>query len=82
MQRKTFSLREIANDAVLMSIERSMIRSLVNRLLLANGIDELPYTIRTGILRFRPRIPAEPDAVWIISKGVIEHKIAAGIWHH
>ncbi len=78
LQRKTFSLQEIANYTVLMPIEGSVIRPFVSRFLLANGIGELPYTIETVSDSFGRAFLQNRDAVWIISKGVITHEIEAG----
>lgn len=76
--RKTFSLHEIAKYTVLIPIEGSVIRPLVNRFLLANGIGELPDTIETVSDSFGRAFLKGHDAVWIISKGVIAQELETG----
>ena len=78
LQRRSFSLAEIAHHTVLMPIRGSVIRPFVDRFLLSNGIGELTNTIETVSDSFGRAFLQTQDAVWIISKGVVKREIEAG----
>ncbi|OJT97820.1 MAG: pca operon transcription factor PcaQ [Rhizobium sp. 63-7] len=78
LQRRSFSLAEIAHYTVLMPIRGSVIRPFVDRFLLSNGIGELANTIETVSDSFGRAFLQTQDAVWIISKGVVKREIEAG----
>ena len=78
VQRRNFSLGEIANFTVLMPPPGSVIRPFVDRLLLTNGIGELTNVVETVSDSFSRAFVERYDAIWIISRGVVESDIAAG----
>lgn len=71
LKAKPFNLAKLANYTVLMPTEGSIIRPLVDRFLIANGIASLPDQIETVSMAFGRRYTRMTDAVWIISHGVI-----------
>jgi LysR family pca operon transcriptional activator len=71
-----FKLSEIAHYPVLVPSEGSIIRPMVERLLIANGIAALPDTIETVSMAFGRQYTRMTDAVWIISRGVVVQDIA------
>jgi LysR family pca operon transcriptional activator len=78
VQRRNFSLGEIANFTVLMPPPGSVIRPFVDRLLLTNGIGELTNVVETVSDSFGRPFVERYDAIWIISRGVVETEITAG----
>lgn len=78
LQRRNFSLGEIANFTVLMPSPASVIRPFVDRLLLTNGIGELTNVVETVSDSFGRAFVERYDAIWIISRGVVETEIMAG----
>jgi LysR family pca operon transcriptional activator len=75
---RTFSLPEIEGYPILMPTRGSIIRPFVERFLLNNGISNLRTEIETVSDSFGRAFLQTSDAVWIISRGVIENDIAAG----
>ena len=73
-----FSLHRIADFTVLLPTEGSIIRPLVDRLLLAHGVGALPNRIETVSMPFGRRYVRQSDAVWIISRGVVAEDLVAG----
>lgn len=78
VQRRNFSLGEIADFTVLMPQHGSVIRPFVDRLLLTNGIGELTNVVETVSDSFGRAFVERYDAIWIISRGVVETEINAG----
>lgn len=78
LQRRNFSLGEIANYTVLMPTPESVIRPFVDRLLLTNGIGELANVVETVSDSFGRAFVERSDAIWIISRGVVLSELAAG----
>lgn len=78
LARRTFALSALADYTVLMPPHGSVIRPYVDRLLLTNGIPELPRTIETVSDPFGRAFIAKHDAAWIISRGVVENDLAEG----
>jgi LysR family transcriptional regulator, pca operon transcriptional activator len=76
--RGNFSLAELANYTVLMPTRGSVIRPLVDRLLMTHGIGEISNMVETVSDSFGQAFMERHDAVWIISRGVIAHEIKAG----
>ncbi|MBR0557559.1 pca operon transcription factor PcaQ [Ciceribacter sp. L1K23] len=76
--RRNFTLNELANYVVLMPIAGSVIRPFVDRLLLTNGIPDLPNTIETVSDSFGRAYTMRHDAVWIISRGAVVNDLAGG----
>jgi LysR family pca operon transcriptional activator len=73
-----FALANILDYTVLMPSEDSIIRPLVDRLLIANGVGAIPDRIETVSMPFGRRYVRSSDAVWIISQGVVAEDIASG----
>lgn len=63
---------------VLVPTPQSIIRSFVDRLLITNGVTELPRQIETVSDTFSRAFMRDGDAVWIISSGVVANDIADG----
>ncbi|MBP1851680.1 LysR family pca operon transcriptional activator [Rhizobium halophytocola] len=76
--KRHFALQALANYTVLMPTRESVIRPFVERILLTNGIPELPDTIETVSDSFGRAFTANHDAAWIISRGVVIDDIRAG----
>lgn len=76
--RPHFSLSELAQYTVLIPPAGAVIRPLVDRFLLTNGIADLPQTIETVSASFARAFLDRFDAVWIISRGVASPDIRAG----
>lgn len=81
-QSRTEGIRELADLAsfrVLYPPKDSAIRPLVARSLIAQGVPLFANRIETASPAFaRAVILADPDTVWIISKGVVADDIAQG----
>ncbi len=70
---------ELAAFRVLYPPKQSAIRPLVARLLIAQGVPLFSNRIETASPAFgRAVTMADPETVWIISKGVVTDDIAAG----
>ena len=78
LQRRNFSLSEIANYTVLTPPAGSVIRPFVDRLLLTNGIGELTNVVETVSDSFGRAFVERYDAIWLISRGVVSSEIASG----
>jgi LysR family pca operon transcriptional activator len=76
--RPHFSLTELVHYTVLIPPVGAVIRPLVDRYLLTNGIADLPQTIETVSDSFARAFLDRFDAVWIISRGVASPDIMAG----
>jgi len=73
-----FALARILDFTVLMPSEESIIRPLVDQLLLTHGIGNVPDRIETVSMAFGRRYVRLCDAIWIISHGVVAEDIATG----
>lgn len=78
LQRRNFSLGEIANYTVLLPTPGSVIRPFVDRLLLTNGIGDLTNVVETVSDSFGRAFVERSDAIWIISRGVILSELQVG----
>ena len=58
--------------------QASAIRPLVERMLIAIGVGELPRKLETVSGAFGRNLTRSSDAIWIISAGVIANEIADG----
>jgi LysR family transcriptional regulator, pca operon transcriptional activator len=76
---KPFDLRKFAEYTVLMPTEGAIIRPMVDRFLIANGIATVPDQIETVSMAFGRRYIRMTDAVWIISRGVVADDIDDGV---
>lgn len=77
-RRRNFSLGEIADYTVLMPTQGAVIRPFVERLLLTNGIADLPKVVETVSDSFGRAYLERHDAIWIISRGIVLSEIQAG----
>lgn len=75
----TFDIGAIGNFEVLMPPPGSVIRPIVDRFLLANGVGPLARQIETVSDAFARSYARSSDAVWIISEGVVTEDIEHGI---
>lgn len=74
-------LADLADWQVLYPSQGAAIRPLVDRLLIAAGVSDLPHRIETVSHSFGAIYTRSTDAVWIISEGVVTADVAAGILH-
>lgn len=73
-----FPLEQLRFFPVLMPPEGSIIRPLVDQLLLTHGLRKLPHAIETVSEPFGRAYVSESDAIWIISEGVVLNDITNG----
>lgn len=78
LPRQALSLELFDSCLLLMPTRRSVIRPLVDRLLLTHGISTLPNAIETVSDSFGRAMVARHDAIWIISKGVVAAELKSG----
>jgi LysR family pca operon transcriptional activator len=78
LEAPKFNLAMIEDYQTLMPTPESLIRPLVERLLLANGITHLRDEVETVSNDFGRSFTRLTDAVWIISEGVVAEDIAEG----
>lgn len=78
LKSKPFNLAKLAGYTVLMPTEGSIIRPLVDRFLIANGVASLPDQIETVSMAFGRRYTRTTDAVWLISRGVVAEDLEEG----
>ncbi len=76
--RRGVDLREIETLQVLMPPRRAIIRPAVDALLIARGVGGLRNEIETVSNSLGRAYVLMSDAVWIISRGVVERDLAAG----
>ncbi len=76
--RHPLTLHDIAAFTVLFPVPGSIIRPDVERLMLGQGLTMLPDTIETVSPSFGRRYTRLSDAVWIISRGVVQDDVAEG----
>ncbi|MFD1475637.1 pca operon transcription factor PcaQ [Ancylobacter polymorphus] len=74
-----FDIAMIENYQVVMPPPGSVIRPIVERLLIANGIGRLRDEVETVSDAFGRGFTRSSDAVWIISEGVVAEDVADGI---
>lgn len=78
LARRNFTLGALASYTVLMPSKGSVIRPYVDRLLLSNGIPELPDTLETVSDSFGRAFVIRHKAVWFISRGVVADDLSSG----
>jgi LysR family pca operon transcriptional activator len=71
-------LTRIRDYTVLLPNRQAIIRSTVEKMLIAHGIGALPDRIETVSTSFGRAFTRETDAVWIISNGAVAADIAEG----
>ncbi|MDO1582975.1 pca operon transcription factor PcaQ [Rhizobium oryzicola] len=72
-------LNRLGQYPVLMPTRGSIIRPLVEQLLIANGVGNIPTQVETVSDAFGRAFVRSSDAVWIISSGVVAGDIADGV---
>ena len=78
LAERRFALTMIERYQTLMPTPSSLIRRLVDRMLLTHGITELRDEVETVSDAFGRAYISQTDAVWIISEGVVANDVAAG----
>jgi LysR family pca operon transcriptional activator len=78
LARRNFTLGALANFTVLMPTRSSVIRPFVDRLLLTNGIPDLPNTVETVSDSFGRAFVTRHNAIWFISRGVVADELQSG----
>ena len=78
LREKLFNLAMIEGYNALLPPPGSVIRPLVDRLLLSHGVTHLRDEVETVSNAFGSGFTQISDAVWIISEGVVAEDIAAG----
>ncbi|MFN7009543.1 MAG: pca operon transcription factor PcaQ [Allorhizobium sp.] len=78
LARRNFTLGALASYTVLMPSKGSVIRPYVDRLLLSNGIPDLPDTLETVSDSFGRAFVIRHKAVWFISRGVVADDLSSG----
>lgn len=73
-----FSLHRIEPYQIMVPTSGAVIRPLVDRLLLANGVTRLRDQIETVSDAFGRAYVQQTDAIWIISEGVVARDVAEG----
>ncbi len=73
-----FDLGRIRDFTVLMPTEDSIIRPVVDRLLIAHGVGAIPDQIQSVSMAFGRKYARISDAIWIISRGVVADDLAEG----
>lgn len=74
-----FNLRLIESYQTLMPTPDSVIRPIVDRILLAHGVTQLRDEIETVSNAFGRSYVRQTDAIWIISEGVVAGDVAEGL---
>ena len=73
-----FDIKRIARHPVVMPSKEDITRSMVDRLLIANGVGTIERRVETVSSDFSRAFLQCGDAVWIISYGVVALDLAAG----
>jgi LysR family pca operon transcriptional activator len=76
---RAFNLSMIERYQTMMPTPSSLIRRLVDRMLLTHGITELRDEVETVSDAFGRAYTSQTDAVWIISEGVVARDLEAGL---
>lgn len=79
LAERPFDLGRIRDFTVLVPPPGAVIQSVVERLLIANGIGSLPDRVETVSPAFGRKYTRMSDAVWAISTGVVTDDIADGV---
>ena len=75
----SFHLTELERTTVLLPTADSIIRPVVDQLLIANGVGALTDCIETVSPDFCRQYVQASDAVWIISRGVVDADLRSGL---
>ena len=79
LRQQPFNLHAIADFTILMPTAGSIIRPVVDRLLIAHGLGVIPDQIETVSMAFGRSYVRDNNAVWIISRGVVADDMAKGM---
>ncbi len=79
LEERRFNLGMIEDYQTLMPTPDSVIRRLVDRLLLAHGVTRLRDEVETVSSTFGRAYVRRTDAVWIISEGAVATDVAEGL---
>ena len=74
-----FDLAMLEYMTLIMSTADGVMRPVIDRFLIANGVGALPHAIEARSPDFCRQYLRTSDAVWLISRGVVEHDIADGV---
>jgi LysR family pca operon transcriptional activator len=75
---ENFDLSLLENMTLLMPTADGVMRPTIDRFLLAHGVGALPNSIEARSPDFCRQYLRHSDAVWMISKGVVEHDLKDG----
>lgn len=78
LEEPEFNLRMIEGYQTLMPTPDSVIRPVVERILLAHGVTQMRDEIETVSNAFGRSYVRQTDAIWIISEGVVADDLAEG----
>lgn len=73
-----FDMGMLGDLTILIPTSDGVMRPVIDRFLIANGIGAMPNCIETRSPDFCRHYVRETDAVWIISRGVVEHDLQKG----
>jgi LysR family pca operon transcriptional activator len=79
MQRDSFDAATLQHMTILIPSKDGVMRPAVDRFLVANGLGALPHGIEARSTGFCRQFILDTDAIWIISRGVVEHDLQNGI---
>ena len=75
---RKFNLPELSTQTLLMPTDDGIVRPVIDRFLIASGIGAVPNAIEARSPDFCRQYAIESDAIWIISRGVIENDLKVG----
>lgn len=73
-----FNLSQLSKETLLMPTDDGIVRPVIDRFLIASGIGAVPNAIEARSPDFCRQFAIESDAIWIISRGVIENDLRLG----
>lgn len=76
--RAGFGAAQLESLTLLMPTEDGIMRPVVDRFLIANGVGAVPHAIEARSVDFCRQYVLESDSVWIISRGVVEYDLKNG----
>ena len=79
IDRDSFDVATLQHMTILIPSKDGVVRPAVDRFLVANGLGALPHAIEARSTGFCRQFILDTDAIWIISRGVVEHDLQNGI---
>lgn len=73
-----FDASQLESLTLLMPTDDGVMRPVVDRFLIANGVGAMPNAIEARSVDFCRQYVLESDAIWIISRGVVEYDLQNG----